>query len=66
MPCKALAHTHKYFVVTVGYDPGVYATRALALEATGPSSNDPITCTTREIANQTFVKAYMVNRVCRI
>ena len=40
---------------------------ALALEASSPSSNDPIiACMTRKIANQTFVEAYMVNRVCRI
>ena len=40
---------------------------ALAVEASSTSSNDPIiACATREIANQTFVEAYMVNRVRRI
>lgn len=40
---------------------------ALALESSSAFSNDPIiACMSREIANQTFVEAYMLNRVRRI
>ncbi|KAI0245565.1 hypothetical protein BJV78DRAFT_1158521 [Lactifluus subvellereus] len=67
MPITQRAAGTTFFVVMAGYNPGVYMSCCLALHATGGSSNEPIIkCATCHEANQTFVDAFMTDRVRHI